>query len=196
MERIHQSSDRTCADLASRVHDRIGQNLAALRFLLTSNSEPGTILALVDSTIAETRTLERDVFPLLPILGLRPALESLAERIESDYGLAVLLIADANIELEENQACALVRNARELLENAGRHAGATSASVQLEHSDLGTVLCVEDDGVGFDTERPLRRDQLGLFGVGEEMRALGGELLLVSTVGRGTRATLVLKPGP
>ncbi len=84
----------------------------------------------------------------------------------------------------------LFRIAQEALTNAIRHARATSVRVGLVYSPTGVSLLVQDDGAGFDRAQVVEDGEahaLGLGGMAERARLLGGTLELESTPGWGTR---------
>jgi DNA-binding NarL/FixJ family response regulator len=84
----------------------------------------------------------------------------------------------------------LFRIAQEALTNAIRHARAASVRVGLVYSPTGVTLLVQDDGAGFDraqVEQDEEQHGLGLGGMAERARLLGGTLELDSTPGWGTR---------
>jgi two-component system sensor histidine kinase UhpB len=82
---------------------------------------------------------------------------------------------------------------QEALTNIIRHAWATRVDVLLERRGDRIVVVVEDDGRGFDAEitRFMQEGHLGLAGIQERARTLGGSLIIESTAGIGT--TLVVE---
>ena len=79
--------------------------------------------------------------------------------------------------------------AQEALTNAGRHAHANHVEVSLTAAEDGAELRVRDDGMGFDPVSA-RGGGLGLEGMAERARLVGGELDLRSSPGSGTELTL------
>jgi signal transduction histidine kinase len=92
----------------------------------------------------------------------------------------------ASVEVED----ALLRIYLEALKNISKHARARSVHVQL-YGHAGRIgLRISDDGVGFDTSRPARRNQdsgWGLMIMRERAEAAGAELRVESASGQGTR---------
>src|SRR6185312_4698939 len=84
----------------------------------------------------------------------------------------------------------LYRVVQEALTNVAKHAGAGRVSLILNRHADDVLVIIEDDGVGFDVEdgtasaRPPWR--LGLAGMKQRVRAVGGEFQVESTPGRGT----------
>ena len=82
----------------------------------------------------------------------------------------------------------------QLMDNAAKHANPSRVSVTLQLEDQMVRAIVEDDGVGFDSERVLAeadaRKTIGIATMMDRVRMLGGDLDFESAPGRGTRATL------
>jgi two-component system sensor kinase len=81
---------------------------------------------------------------------------------------------------------AAFRIVQEALTNVGRHSGATEASVLLVSSGDTVRAVVEDDGTGFDVPAAGQHRSLGLTGMQERARLVGGRLTVESAVGAGT----------
>ncbi|MGH2515730.1 MAG: ATP-binding protein, partial [Ktedonobacterales bacterium] len=88
----------------------------------------------------------------------------------------------------------LLHIAQEALSNVARHAMAAHAVVSLQYTSTGLRLAISDDGKGFvpDTEltapraAPDRARGLGLRGMRERARLLGGQLEIERAPGPGT----------
>jgi signal transduction histidine kinase len=74
-----------------------------------------------------------------------------------------------------------------MLTNVSKHAGAHKVEVSLKTAGGWVVGTIADNGCGFDTSAT-RRDGLGLVGMEERVRELGGHLRVISGAGQGTRA--------
>lgn len=114
-------------------------------------------------------------------------------------GIAVEFSADGDFdELTDSQKIAFLRVVQEGVANVRKHSGASSVSVVLTGTSEATELTISDDGRGFDVDA-LGRDRLGLSGMGERVRMLGGEVEIESFPEKGAtlRARLPLwKPLP
>jgi signal transduction histidine kinase len=90
-------------------------------------------------------------------------------------------------ELTSEIETALYRIGQEALNNVGKHAQATHATVLLDRSAGRVSLIVEDDGIGFDVAQQLSvRQGFGVTGMRERALLLGGEFDIESTPGKGT----------
>jgi NarL family two-component system sensor histidine kinase LiaS len=81
---------------------------------------------------------------------------------------------------------ALFRVAQEALANVSRHSKATLVQMMLTITDEMVTLSVVDNGQGFDTTRQGYLG-VGLLSMRERMKALGGDVQVESTPGKGTR---------
>jgi signal transduction histidine kinase len=81
------------------------------------------------------------------------------------------------------------RFVQEGLNNAWRHAEARGQSVQVRAEGLNLLIEVTDRGQGFDWQRAKNTGRLGVRGLGDRIRSLGGSLDIDSSAGRGTVLT-------
>jgi signal transduction histidine kinase len=93
--------------------------------------------------------------------------------------------------LSDSQKIVLFRVVQEALSNVRKHSEATGVSVVLRSRRTFVEVSVTDDGRGFDP-RGLGTDRLGLSGISERVRLLGGAVEIETSPGAGTtvRATL------
>jgi two-component system NarL family sensor kinase len=92
--------------------------------------------------------------------------------------------------LPDDVKLALYRVAQEGLNNVVKHAHATRAAVSLHAGPENVVLCVEDDGRGFDfNPEDVPTDHFGLRIMRERMAEIGGTLRIKSQSGKGTTIT-------
>jgi two-component system sensor histidine kinase UhpB len=100
-------------------------------------------------------------------------------------GIAVDFSSEGDFdELTDSQKIAFLRVVQEGLSNVRKHSGASSVSVVLTGTAEVTELTISDDGRGFDV-RADGQDRLGLSGVSERVRILGGEVEIESSRGKG-----------
>jgi two-component system sensor histidine kinase UhpB len=188
-------------DMARELHDQVGQNLTALDInlsILASSLPPeadaatrgrlSDSSALVESTTAAIRNLLSELRP--PVLdehGLMAALDWHAREYSARVGIPVAI---RGRESTERPAAAvelvLFRVAQEALNNVAKHAHASRVEISLEHSESSYLLSVADDGVGFDALAQLSGRHLGLVTMRERSQALGGQLDIVTSIGKGT----------
>jgi signal transduction histidine kinase len=94
------------------------------------------------------------------------------------------------------QRIAVFRALQESLTNVREHAGATRVEIELRARRQSIDVRVTDDGHGFDVERALaraaQRGRLGLVGMGERVRMLGGTFAIDSRPGGPTTVGFTL----
>jgi signal transduction histidine kinase len=193
--RLLRAQENERRTLARELHDEVGQSLSAILMEAESaacSEVPGemrdhlaSIRTLAEKTVNEVRDLALLLRPsMLDDFGLVPALNWYAREVTNRTGLNVVVEADdaADNLPDEHKTC-IYRLVQEAVNNAGRHANARTAEVVVRREDRRVLLTVRDDGAGFDT-RFVRG--LGLLGMEERVRRLGGSFRIDSNLGRGT----------
>jgi len=196
-----ETQERERGVIARELHDRLGQSLAVLKLLLgdAMTSSPdrarytlGEAQSLINEMMSLTRELSLELRPkMLDDLGLLPALRWIAEQSAARGGFTVTI--DSAIPLERlapeiETAC--FRIVQEALTNIIRHAHAARVAIELLQEGGSLLLCVRDDGVGFDIaamhERALAGGSIGVLGMQERAVLIGGELEIVSNATKGS----------
>jgi signal transduction histidine kinase len=127
---------------------------------------------------------------MLDDFGLVPALNWQAREVAKRTGLRVSVAApDLEQELPEEHKTCIYRVVQEALNNVVRHAQARAVQIALEQHASGLLLRIQDDGAGFDAQRVRG---LGLLGMEERTRHLGGSFAIDSQAGRGTLLKITL----
>lgn len=98
--------------------------------------------------------------------------------------------------LTASQRIALYRIVQESLANVREHSGANEVQIRVRGGECGTEAQIVDDGRGFEVAKTLiraaKRGRLGLVGMGERVRLLGGSFDVDSRPGGPTSISLVL----
>lgn len=191
--------------IAHDLHDEIGQSLTAMKLgLREADSElksgPAAALltdslTILDQVIRQVRNLALDLRPsLLDELGLVPALKwylkKQGERAgwETEYFPA---LGENHLPPEVEITC--FRIVQEALTNVARYAEATHVQVSLTKQGDRLILDVEDNGKGFNVQQAKTRAKtgvsIGLLGMEERARLVGGELTITSSPKTGTKLT-------
>jgi signal transduction histidine kinase len=189
--RVIEAGQKERQRLERNLHDGAQQRLVALSLDLTmlkkrldADPEAGTRIDHARNEIAlsleELRDVARGLHPaVVSGHGLAVALESLAARATLPVRLNVALEG----RLPERLEVAAFYLVSESLANIGKHAQATSATVDVARCNGEIVIEVIDDGIGgADTERGS-----GLRGLADRVEALDGRLRVWTPVGQGTR---------
>jgi signal transduction histidine kinase len=208
-QRLVAAQEEERRHLSRELHDHVGQVLTALRMELgridrgrsPGDTRLGPAVAeakhLVDTMFRTVRDLALGLRPsMLDDLGLRAALEWHVRDISRRCGVEVELRVEGDVDAlpDQHQTC-VYRAIQEALTNCVRHARARSIAVDVTASDGGLKVSVTDDGAGFDMGQ--RRDGLGLRGIEERVKDIGGRLTIRSSRGRGTTLMMQLPlPAP
>ncbi|HZO97976.1 MAG TPA: GAF domain-containing sensor histidine kinase [Gaiellaceae bacterium] len=182
--------------LARELHDETGQALTSILLGLRSLEEfvdgeeereaVRSIRQLAVDTLQDVRRLAVELRPkALDDFGLVAAVERLTETFREQTGIAVDFVAGLGEEQVPGEAAtALYRIVQEALTNVVKHAHARGVSILLTRKNDRVALVIEDDGRGFDPDRPA--EGFGLQGMRERVELLGGTLLVETAEGAGT----------
>ena len=144
---------------------------------------------LVNQAQQELTSLIRELRPVaLEGKGLVAALRELATQWTQQTDIVANLRAEGKQTLSLTLEEGLFRVAQEALANVARHSKATLVQIILTTTGETVTLSVADNGQGFDTARS-EHPGVGLLSMQERMRALGGDVEVESTPGKGTRIT-------
>lgn len=131
--------------------------------------------------------------PLLDELGLASALRWLADGLQARSGLELRLQLPEQLDVvTPEEELALFRVAQEALTNVHRHSSSPWVAVRLRAEPASLVLEIEDAGRGIPGAQPGdsassgRFAGVGVAGMQERIRQLGGTLTVESTPGVGT----------
>jgi signal transduction histidine kinase len=196
--------------IAREIHDELGQALTALKMDLAwlarrisgnSTSSEMTLLEkirsmsqMTDETIQQVRRLSSELRPsVLDDLGLLAAIEWQSSEFERRTGTTCEV--ESNLEdsqLPRDLATAAFRIFQEALTNVARHAEATHVAVRFELSEGKLCVQVRDNGKGIAAAALRSPKSLGLLGIRERARRLGGEVSVGPGEAGGTVVALEL----
>ncbi|MHB8189985.1 MAG: sensor histidine kinase [Ferrimicrobium sp.] len=207
---VVQAEEEQRLRLSRELHDEPLQLFLHLSRRLESLAEVADVPLEVVAGLVEARSLSlkaagrlrslaRDLRPpALDQLGFVAALSSLVSDVEEEVGLlARLEVSGIEIRLPPEMELGAFRIAQEAIRNAVRHSGASHLIVGVEFRAEALALRVLDDGDGFVSEMQdtLQSGHLGLLGMRERARLLGGDIDLHSAIGKGTVVNAVLPIG-
>jgi len=207
---IRTAQEQERKNLSRELHDQVGQMLTGLRMELTgiarihgnSESEVSLRIARAKGTVEQTLRIVRNIAMLLrpsmlDDLGLAPALAWLVKEVERSRGFEIHSEIDPAVDaLPDAYRTCVYRVVQEALTNASRHSEARKVDVTLKSAGAWVTGLIADDGRGFGRGAP-RSQGLGLLGMEERVRELGGNIRIVSAHGKGTRVEFRLpRPVP
>ena len=123
----------------------------------------------------------------LEFIGLFPALSGLCKEIAEKYKIEVRFAGcELPVGVPKEVALCLFRVTQEALGNVVKHSQAEKANVELGLKANGVNLRVTDNGRGFDSDASHLSAGIGLVGMTERLRLVGGKLTIRSQPMRGT----------
>ena len=204
--RMMITQDQERRRIARELHDSAGQSLAALSMNLARieqdlKHDPSHLVKAVSDAQERLRILSQEIRttsyllhpPLLDEVGLSSALHWYTEGLGERSGLDIKLSVAENLpRLEPEMELAIFRLVQECLTNIHRHSGSKTAQIRLAREADKVYVEVQDQGQGMSPERiadvRLKGAGVGIRGMRERVRQLGGELAIESDSG-GTRIT-------
>lgn len=202
--RLVDAQETERRSLSRELHDEVGQALGLLLMDVgrLSNQLTGDakgqemvqrIKTVAERTVQTVRNMALLLRPsMLDDLGLVSALEWYAREVSRSSNTEVEVKAENVSEtLPDSLMVCIYRVVQEAVNNARRHAHAKNVTVEVKQTDTVVQVQIRDDGSGFDGKR-IRG--IGLLGMDERVKRLGGTLTIDSTPGAGTtiRAELPL----
>ena len=201
--RLVEAQETERRTISRELHDQVGQTLNAL---LVDAANLGkripeedsigrryleNIRTFADSSVNSLRDIALLLRPsMLDDLGLIPALEWQAREVSRRSSIQVKVAAEKVPDsLSDAVRTCIYRVVQEALHNVSQHSGARSATVTVCQTGESLMLIVKDDGRGFD---PVRMRGLGLLGMEERVKQLGGRMEIQSQPGKGTALRVTL----
>ncbi|MBN1856029.1 MAG: PAS domain-containing protein [Dehalococcoidia bacterium] len=191
--------------IARELHDELGQSLTALKMDISwisrhlcdgrpdITAKLSSMISLTEFTIETVQRISSELRPgILDDLGLSSAIEWLAIGFQERSGIACNVDLDEELEMSGNPATVLFRICQESLTNAARHSEAQRITITLRKVDTSAVLTVSDNGRGITEAEISRSDSLGIIGMRERVRALGGHIEISGAQGKGTSVRVSL----
>jgi PAS domain S-box-containing protein len=211
-QRVVEIQETERRSLSAELHDRLGQDLAAINLNLHlvkdqlsagSRTKVGQRLddsiALVERTVEVVRDVAGALRPLaLDDYGLAATLKSHGEQFSARTGIGVTIVAKQPVpRLLQDAEMVLFRIGQEALTNVLKHAKATMVRLTLAVDAQSVSLTIADDGCGFDAPCAMdhRTRGLGLLIMQERLRAVDGSLRIESQPGAGTSVVAKVRRG-
>lgn len=209
LQQITKAQEEERKRIARELHDDTAQSLIVLSRQLDKliSAQPSTIkdpvpfenlVEQIDSILDGVRRFSQDLRPsILDDLGLIPALQWLVSDLIEHFNISISVeVTGQERRFQLEMELLLFRIAQEALRNVWRHSGASRVWVTIEFNEKNIVLTVKDNGCGFELPDRLGDftgiAKLGLVGMTERARLLGGELKINSEPGKGTMITVTV----
>lgn len=204
-DRLQLAKEEEATRIARELHDELGSTLTSLKWdleLLETNvlelaqnalqsklrKRITDIAAQIDTTIQSVRRISSELRPaILDDLGLIAAVQSYLVEFQERSGISTRFRPYVDdIVLTPSQSTALFRIFQEALTNILRHARATQIEVTIRQHDGEFVLAISDNGHGITESAKTSSQSLGLLGMEERARLIGGEIEIAERSEGGT----------
>ena len=193
--------------IAAELHDSLGQNILIIKNLallalesIQPDSKAGEYINGISNdateTLDEIRKISYNLRPYqIDRLGLTESIRSML----LDFSNASLLNVEFEVEDIDGFISAefeinVYRLIQESLNNILKHSNAAGVVVKVKNKKEEIIILIEDDGAGFDMDSNSSSDRktggLGLSGMNERAKILGGVLIIDSKPGHGTKIKL------
>jgi len=195
--RLVEVQEQERRSIARELHDEVGQTLEALLMGLgrlsklvpadeqAMHEQIKHVKSLAENSVKTVRNIALLLRPsMLDDLGLIPALEWQAREISRRGEMEAEVHSEmVSEDLPDEIKICIYRIVQEALNNAAAHASAKNARVSVVRTADKLRVKITDDGQGFDSQRVRG---LGLLGMEERVKRLGGVLQIESRPGQGT----------
>lgn len=189
--------------IARELHDQTGQVLVGLKLRLQvlsgmlNDEQAGAKeeLAGLRTQLAQAASQLKDMAkrlrpPTLDELGFEASLRQLVSEYRRQVNFSITVNIETQPVLDKDAETALFRIAQECLTNIAKHSDASAVEVSFIEEKQQQVVCIQDDGEGFDPDKAT--NGLGLIGIKERVKMLDGTFSIQSNRGSGTRIRIQL----
>ncbi len=192
--------------ISGELHDSVGQNILLMKNrahfgvqgaqdLELAHQQLNEIASLATDTLNQVREISHNLRPLhLDRLGLTQSFFMLLDQVERNSSMTI----QSNINsiddlLPKEHEVNLFRIVQECLNNILKHSKASTVIFTTEVNANAISITISDNGVGFDfdqKQRLTRNYGMGLSGLSERAKIIGGEIMITSSPGNGTTTSI------
>jgi two-component system sensor histidine kinase DegS len=203
LEMLIQAQEAERLRLSRQMHDGPAQALSnlileteiAMRLFDVDKEEAYQELGTLKDSATKTFQQVRDfIFELRPMmlddLGLIPTLKKYTSAIQDQYGSTIRFgVTGPERRMEPYLEVMIFRAIQELVRNAMTHSQSSQIDVQVDVEESSLIVNVFDDGLGFDLSVLDDESSMGLKVIKERVEMAGGEFIVESKSGEGTRVS-------
>ena len=206
-DRLTSAQEDERRRISRSLHDEAGQSLTALsvrlhrlekRFAEQNGNDEGvgTELAelreIAQSTQEGLRNMAHRLHPsVLEHFGLTEAARGFLHDVGADSRVEMLAAVEPDFpRFSPTEESTIYRIMQEAVTNALRHAAARRIRVTFGGEEEAALITIEDDGSGFDVSATRAINGIGIVSMRERAEMIGGQLLISSRKGKGTRVML------
>jgi len=206
--RLIESQEGERKRIATGLHDSLGQQLliiknwVMLELSIRQESPSREALNEISTTatqaIKEVREIIYDLRPYqLDKIGLTSTIKSMVDKVAAASNIKFNIeVGDIDNLFDYDSEITLYRIVQECINNIIKHSEATEANVLIERNGKIVNLTIEDNGRGFSPDAMTKKSKtggLGLTGMNERVRMLGGKQTIQSIPNNGTKITITIE---
>jgi len=210
-DHLHTVRESEQKRIALEIHDELGQALTGVKmgvhwlsrqiaekngYLKDSDisGKLDELLKTIDTTVLSIRRIATELRPsVLDDFGLVAAIEWQIQEFERMSGIPCDFRSEiGEVEIDPEVSTAVFRIFQEALTNIARHSAASTVEVRLTIQADGLLLLVTDDGRGVEPEALRNKRSLGILGMKERAKLVGGTVSLTTLTAGGTEVRLIV----
>jgi PAS domain S-box-containing protein len=201
-EHLQKIREEERTHIAREIHDELGQNLTVMKmdasWLNKKISDDNgalkerlhDLINLLEATVQSVRKISHELRPHLLDLGLDDAIQWHLKEFEKRSGIKTSFSPpEEELELDDSTKTGLFRIFQESMTNVARHSKASHIDVELIKESNQIILRINDNGGGFDMNKAVEKQTLGILGMKERAVMMGGTYDIESEPGSGTIVT-------
>ena len=208
--RLELAREEERARVARELHDELGQVLTSLKLefmwlvdqLRNTEPKPGiqlvnklqSLIGLIEVSIQSVRQISSELRPaVLDHLGLEEAIQWETTKFEARTGIRCRMTWEVRTEpTDRTRQLAMFRILQEALTNVVRHAHAGAVRISVRERGRMLTLVIRDNGRGITKAELASVESIGLLGMTERARLLGGRVTIAGFSRRGTAVTVTV----
>jgi signal transduction histidine kinase len=197
--------DENYRNIASELHDSLGQNLIVLNndIIKLSNSYPADsrefgelnkINVLLTESVDELRNISSSIYPhKIEKLGLKKSIESMAENAFESSGINPdLSIGEIDKLFPKDIELNVYRIVQECINNILKHSKAAAANINIHFASGNLTGEISDNGEGFNVKMVDGESSFGLSNIRHRTILSGGSIKIDSKPGSGTKIKFII----
>lgn len=181
--------------LSRELHDGIGQLLLSVKMRVgrikgKTPNDDGIIedtKNIIQQTVSDIRDISNNLMPsVLTEFGLKKGIENLCNEIVINHNIETKIVSSIDELNNTRTSTYLYRIVQEATTNSIKHANASKIIITLHQIENIIKLTIEDNGIGFDTEKNKNTKSNGLRNIRERVKLLNGNCSISSKKNTGT----------
>jgi len=188
--------------IARDLHDEVGANLSYVNLNLAQlekslpedrklNEKFQVCSTQLNKSIADVRRISHALLPpVLDMFGLIPAIQEIADNVESDIAISVEADDSFNY-FDKDRSLQLYRIILEIINNSIKHSGGSKINIRFTSVENRKVIIAANDGEAFDFHEKIKTGGLGLKNIISRIESMDAEWS-VPTLNEGFEIKIII----